>query len=103
MIPALVCFAIGLLLGNRFKVMVLIVTVPLALGSTFITTYVLRHAFLSAFFEAYASAASLQVGYIFGMLTHCMISDHRGRARVAQTRIVNRDPREYKSHRREAS
>jgi hypothetical protein len=97
MIPALVLFVIGLFLGNRFKVMVLIVTVPVALGFTFITTYVLRHAFLSALFLAYAGAASLQVGYIFGMLTRWMISDFRGRSRVAQTRIVNR-PREYKSH-----
>jgi hypothetical protein len=80
--------------------MVLIATVPAALALTFADGLVHQSGLWSAALMAFLGSASLQIGYLFGLIIRCMmVGDVRRRAPAVQPQLVNRSPQEYKSNR----
>jgi len=97
MIPALLSFLAGMILGYRFKVTVLIVAVLAILALTLVLHLVLRNGFWWSVVTAYINSAALQIGYVLGLVWRYKATDdgphNRGRSGIRQSVLAN-----YETH-----
>jgi len=76
MITAIVCLLAGMVLGQRFKVMVLVPAAMLVFALTIAGGLVQGDAFWLTALMAMAAAASLQTGYLFGLgIRHVLMGE----------------------------
>jgi hypothetical protein len=67
MIVLILCLLLGMVLGQRFKVLVLFPTALAVIALTIVAEIVRTHAFWMPLLTAVVAATSLQIGYMLGL------------------------------------
>jgi hypothetical protein len=85
MITLVICLLVGLVLGQRFRVLALIPYSLLVIALTLTVGLVSGSAFWPTAGRAVAAMASLQMGYLLGLGVHALLLGHRKQASESNT------------------